>query len=119
MGAVYKAQDMRLLRHVALKLLRPELMIDKKKRLRFIKEAQTASSLNHPNICTIHDINEDSSQHFIVMELVRKQQSKRNSGRETQTTRSELEKSQSKFVKRFLQFIRRESHIVISSLKIL
>ncbi len=70
MGAVYKAQDMRLLRHVAIKLLRPELMIDKKKRLRFIKEAQTASSLNHPNICTIHDINEDSSQHFIVMELV-------------------------------------------------
>ena len=41
MGAVYKAQDIRLLRFVAIKLLRPELMIDKKKRLRFIKEAQT------------------------------------------------------------------------------
>jgi len=70
MGAVYKAQDMRLLRHVAIKLLRPELMMDKQKRLRFIKEAQTASSLNHPHICTIHDINEANEQHFIVMELV-------------------------------------------------
>jgi len=70
MGTVYKARDTRLLRHVAIKLLRPELMIDAKKRRRFIKEAQTASSLNHPNICTIHDINEDNDQHFIVMELV-------------------------------------------------
>ena len=70
MGTVYRAKDIRLLRHVAIKLLRPELMVDKKKRLRFIKEAQTASSLNHPNICTIHDINEDNDQHFIVMELV-------------------------------------------------
>ena len=70
MGAVYKAYDTRLLRHVAIKLLRPELMVDQSKRRRFIKEAQTASSLNHPNICTIHDINEDGDQHFIVMELV-------------------------------------------------
>ena len=70
MGTVYKARDLRLLRYVAIKLLRPELMIDEKKRLRFVKEAQTASSLNHPNICTIHDISEDNEQHFIVMELV-------------------------------------------------
>ena len=68
MGAVYKAHDTRLLRHVAIKLLRPELMIDVKNRLCFIKEAQTASSLNHPNICTIHDINADNNQHFIVLD---------------------------------------------------
>ncbi len=70
MGAVYKARDTRLLRQVAIKMLRPELMVDKNKRLHFIKEAQTASSLNHPNICTIYDINEANNQHFMVMELV-------------------------------------------------
>ncbi len=68
MDTVYKAKDTRLLHYVAIKLLRPELMINAKKRLHFIKEAQTASSLNHPNICTIHDINEENDQHFIVMD---------------------------------------------------
>lgn len=70
MGTVYKAYDTRLLRHVAIKMLRPDFLIQKSKLLHFIKEAQTASSLNHPNICTIHDIDEKKSQHFIVMELV-------------------------------------------------
>ncbi|MGH7456283.1 MAG: serine/threonine protein kinase, partial [bacterium] len=70
MGVVHKAQDTRLLRHVAIKILAAELMGDEKRRNRFIREAQTASSLNHPNICTIHDIDEAGSMHFIVMELI-------------------------------------------------
>jgi serine/threonine protein kinase/Tfp pilus assembly protein PilF len=69
-GVVYKAQDTRLLRYVAVKILAAELMGDERRRQRFIKEAQTASSLNHPNICTIHDVDEDDGVHFIVMELI-------------------------------------------------
>jgi TOMM system kinase/cyclase fusion protein len=70
MGMVYRVQDTRLLRQVALKFLPPDLLTDENNRSRFIQEAQTASSLNHPNICVIHDINEADSTHFIVMELV-------------------------------------------------
>ncbi len=70
MGQVYKAQDQRLLRFVGLKILAPELMADKQKRARFIREAQTASSLNHPNICIIHEIDSIDNQYFIVMEFI-------------------------------------------------
>jgi TOMM system kinase/cyclase fusion protein len=70
MGVVYQARDSRLLRQVALKFLPADLTADDTNRRRFIREAQTASSLNHPNICTIHDINEAGGQHFIVMEMV-------------------------------------------------
>lgn len=70
MGVVYKAEDTRLLRHVAIKILVPELVTDYHQRKSFIKEAQTASALSHPGICTVHDIGRSGATNFIVMELV-------------------------------------------------
>src|SRR6185295_1798108 len=74
MGEVYKARDTRLERDVAIKLLPPQLAADAQFRARFEREAKSISALNHPHICTIHDVGHETVKgaeiHFIVLELI-------------------------------------------------
>ena len=70
MGVVYKAEDTKLKRLVALKFLPQQLTANEADKARFLQEAQAAAALNHPNVCVIHDIQEHGGQQFIVMEYV-------------------------------------------------
>ena len=73
MGVVYEAEDTRLNRHVALKVLAPELSGNRTQLQRFQREAQAVAALSHPNIVTIFSVEQDADVHFITMELVRGQ----------------------------------------------
>ncbi len=70
MGVVYEAEDTRLGRHVALKLLPADACCEPEAMERFLREARIVSSLSHPHICTLHDIGEHDGQQFMVMELL-------------------------------------------------
>jgi len=78
MGVVYKAQDTKLERTVALKFLAAHLLSDEEAKKRFIREAKAAAALDHPNICTVHEIDEVEGKTFIAMAYLEQIQSSHN-----------------------------------------
>jgi serine/threonine protein kinase len=70
MGKVYRARDEKLNREVAIKVLPSDVAADRDRMNRFVQEAKAASALNHPNITTIHDIDQTDSVHFIATEFI-------------------------------------------------
>jgi len=70
MGEVYKAADTRLNRTVAIKVLPPQFAENPEMKQRFEREAQTIAGLNHPHICTLHDVGTQNGSHFLVMEFL-------------------------------------------------
>src|SRR5262245_4938446 len=70
MGEVYKARDARLNRMVAVKVLPEHVAQNAERKQRFVREAQAIAALNHPNICVVHDVGEDSGTHYLVMEYL-------------------------------------------------
>ena len=78
MGEVYRARDTKLDRHVAIKVLPAEFSRDRERLARFEREAKLLASLNHPNIATLHGLDESDGQLYLVMELVPSRCSRRN-----------------------------------------
>jgi len=70
MGEVYLAEDLKLARRVAIKFLTPALMLDEEARKRMLREARAAAALDHPNICTIHEVGDEAGRSFIVMQYI-------------------------------------------------
>src|ERR1043165_4759832 len=91
MGEVYLAQDTGLDRKVALKILPPDLAEDNDRMSRFVREAKSASALNHPNILTIHEIGEVDGLHFIATEYIEGETLKTRLEAETLTLKSTLD----------------------------